>query len=284
MACWLEPHWVSTVVAAADRGRPAVSHAVRAMLNALLADLADAAADDLADLGRIDARRARSAPSARWPAARPGGRWTGRRRGARSGCGRPRRSRRWSCPERTAGPAAASSLPGAGRVAALLYRDRTVTDFVPLLPAARHARPSSGVALVPRARQPRLGRRGAARRGRRRRRPAAVPRDARHRRRAGPSTSAPIAPAADDGAVQRPAAALGPPARGRSGRSPGGPCSSSSGRARTGSAVAAARRPAPAPGERAMRCPSCGLLAFPRLAPAIITLVTGATRRCWRAA
>jgi NAD+ diphosphatase len=29
-----------------------------------------------------------------------------------------------------------------------------------------------------------------------------------------------------------------------------------------------------APGERAKRCPSCGLLAFPRLAPAIITLVT----------
>ena len=27
-------------------------------------------------------------------------------------------------------------------------------------------------------------------------------------------------------------------------------------------------------GDRAMRCPSCGLLAFPRLAPAIITLVT----------
>ncbi len=29
-----------------------------------------------------------------------------------------------------------------------------------------------------------------------------------------------------------------------------------------------------APGERARRCPACGLLAFPRLAPAIITLVT----------
>ena len=27
------------------------------------------------------------------------------------------------------------------------------------------------------------------------------------------------------------------------------------------------------PGERAMRCPACGLLAFPRLAPAVITLV-----------
>lgn len=30
----------------------------------------------------------------------------------------------------------------------------------------------------------------------------------------------------------------------------------------------------PAAGERAMRCPACGLLSFPRLAPAMITLVT----------
>ncbi|MHB8467982.1 MAG: NAD(+) diphosphatase [Acidimicrobiales bacterium] len=30
----------------------------------------------------------------------------------------------------------------------------------------------------------------------------------------------------------------------------------------------------PSPGERARKCPQCGLLAFPRLAPAIITLVT----------
>jgi len=30
----------------------------------------------------------------------------------------------------------------------------------------------------------------------------------------------------------------------------------------------------PSPGERAKRCPACGLVAFPRLAPAIITLVS----------
>jgi NAD+ diphosphatase len=30
----------------------------------------------------------------------------------------------------------------------------------------------------------------------------------------------------------------------------------------------------PVPGERAKRCPTCGLLAFPRLAPAVIVLVT----------
>lgn len=33
----------------------------------------------------------------------------------------------------------------------------------------------------------------------------------------------------------------------------------------------------PAPGERAMRCPACGLSSFPRLAPAMITLVTRGT-------
>lgn len=33
-------------------------------------------------------------------------------------------------------------------------------------------------------------------------------------------------------------------------------------------------RTVPADGERAMRCPACGLLAFPRLSPATITLVT----------
>src|SRR5438270_4526923 len=32
VACWLEPHWLSTVVAATVRGRPAASQAVRAML------------------------------------------------------------------------------------------------------------------------------------------------------------------------------------------------------------------------------------------------------------
>ena len=30
----------------------------------------------------------------------------------------------------------------------------------------------------------------------------------------------------------------------------------------------------PVPGDRAMRCPACGLLAYPRVAPAMITLVT----------
>jgi hypothetical protein len=33
VACWLEPHWLSTVVAATSCGSPCASHAVRAMLN-----------------------------------------------------------------------------------------------------------------------------------------------------------------------------------------------------------------------------------------------------------
>ncbi len=56
VACWLEPHCVSMVVAGVDWGRPAASHAVRGDVEALLADLADASADDLADLGGIDPR------------------------------------------------------------------------------------------------------------------------------------------------------------------------------------------------------------------------------------
>ena len=55
VACWDEPHWLSTVVAATEIGRPAVSHAVRADVEGLLAHLGHAAADDLADLGRVDA-------------------------------------------------------------------------------------------------------------------------------------------------------------------------------------------------------------------------------------
>ena len=34
MACWLEPHWRSTVVPGTDSGKPAPSRALRAMLTA----------------------------------------------------------------------------------------------------------------------------------------------------------------------------------------------------------------------------------------------------------
>ena len=58
-ACWAEPHWRSTVVAAASIGRPSCSQALRAMLKRLLAELLHAARDDVLDLGGIDARAAR---------------------------------------------------------------------------------------------------------------------------------------------------------------------------------------------------------------------------------
>jgi NAD+ diphosphatase len=59
-----------------------------------------------------------------------------------------------------------------------------------------------------------------------------------------------------------------------SGRSPAAPCSSPSGPAPIGSAAAAARRRCRPDNDRSMKCPACGLLAYPRLAPAMITLVT----------
>ena len=63
VACWDEPHCVSTVVAATSAAGRRVSQAVRVDVEGLLADLADAAADDLADLGRVDAGALGTAPS-----------------------------------------------------------------------------------------------------------------------------------------------------------------------------------------------------------------------------
>ena len=64
VACCEEPHWVSTVVLATDCGRPARQPRRAADVEGLLADLAHAAADDLADRGGVDARSARRPPSA----------------------------------------------------------------------------------------------------------------------------------------------------------------------------------------------------------------------------
>ena len=65
------------------------------------------------------------------------------------------------------------------------------------------------------------------------------------------------------------------------GPSRGGRCSWSSGAARIEfcGRCATETEPAPPPNDRAMQCPTCGLLAFPRLAPAIIVLVTREERR-----
>ena len=59
VACWLDPHWVSTVVAAVGQRQAGGEPGGAGDVEGLLADLADAAADDLADLGRVDARCAR---------------------------------------------------------------------------------------------------------------------------------------------------------------------------------------------------------------------------------
>ena len=110
----------------------------------LLADLADAAADDLADLGRVDAGALDQLLLRRRPAGRRGGWWTGRRRAARRACGRLRRSRRRSWPQRRAdgsartwavGPAERPPVERPGTRAGGRWRRRT-----------RRARPEAEVA------------------------------------------------------------------------------------------------------------------------------------------
>ena len=95
-ACWAEPHWRSTVVAGVSIGSPASSQALRAMLMPLLAELLDAAGDDVLDLARRRCRRARSPRRRSWRAGwrrgRPCSSPSPRGRG-RSGSGRPPRSR-----------------------------------------------------------------------------------------------------------------------------------------------------------------------------------------------
>ena len=55
VACCDEPHWASTVVAATSRGSPAREPRGPGDVEGLRADLAHAAADDLADQGGVDA-------------------------------------------------------------------------------------------------------------------------------------------------------------------------------------------------------------------------------------
>ena len=91
VACCDEPHWRVDGGGGRREGQAGGQPRGAGDVERLLADLADAAADDLVDLGRVDARTARSAPSGRCRAGRRGAWWTGRRRGARWGCGRLRR-------------------------------------------------------------------------------------------------------------------------------------------------------------------------------------------------
>ena len=143
--------------------------------------------------------------------------------------------------------------------------------FVPLLLPARHARPS-------RARRwfwvQRRSRWPSATPAPERRLGPALPRHARHGGLLGASTCPTRPPAPADDAVRGPARGCGASvpetewtvagravqlvAWGRTHRFCG----------RCGDA-----RRSPPPGDRAMRCPACGLLAYPRLAPAVIALV-----------
>ena len=53
-ACWAEPHWRSTVVAGRLDRQPGLEPGVAADVDALLAELLDAAGDDVLDLGGVD--------------------------------------------------------------------------------------------------------------------------------------------------------------------------------------------------------------------------------------
>ena len=64
IACWLLPHWRSTVVPGTVSGKPAPSSALRAMLTAWSPTWVHRAGDDVVDLGRVDARCARPAREA----------------------------------------------------------------------------------------------------------------------------------------------------------------------------------------------------------------------------
>ena len=54
IACWLEPHWRSTVTPGTSSGKPAASQDSRAMLPACAADRVDAADDHVVDGAGVD--------------------------------------------------------------------------------------------------------------------------------------------------------------------------------------------------------------------------------------
>ena len=91
VACCDDPHWLSTVVAATSSGSPALSQARPRDVERLLADLAHAAADDLADLQRVDAGAVDRPPAAPRRAGRRDAPWRARRCGDRAALGPLRR-------------------------------------------------------------------------------------------------------------------------------------------------------------------------------------------------
>ena len=247
------PWWRRT-----ESGSPAVSHAVRAMLKRLLADLADAAADDLADLGRVDAGAARR--SSRWTVASRSAGWT---------LDSPP-------PRRPTGVRTASTITTLVIAAAYEASDgpSVHAEGAPVRPdcSCRPTRPAIvGSPAGSTSRRDEVASQAT-------RRPAdgmapALPRHARHGGLLGASTSPTTRPTRPTRVLLDLRRLWGRGAELPVDRRPAGPCSSWPGAAPTATAGAAARRPSAVPGDRAMRCPGCGLLAYPRLAPAVIALV-----------
>ena len=56
IACWLLPHWRSTVVPGTDSGKPGAEQRIAGDVDGLVADLGDGAGDHVVDLRGVDAR------------------------------------------------------------------------------------------------------------------------------------------------------------------------------------------------------------------------------------
>src|SRR3954469_19400215 len=147
VACWLDPHWLSTVVAATDCGRPAESHAVRAML-------------------KLCSPTWLTHPPTTWPISAgsiPD-------RSITASCTAASSSAGWTLdrppPRRPTGVRSASTITTSVMAAAYgefgLYGESRERSVRPHGPAAGHPR-GGGIALVPRSGQPRVGGRVALR-------------------------------------------------------------------------------------------------------------------------
>ena len=275
VACWLLPHWVSTVVAAIVSGRPAASHAVRPMLNAcsptwltqppttwsisagsMPGALDDRLLDGAEHLGRVHGGQATIA-LADGGADGIDDHDVAHARSLRGGS----RSQRAEAARAAAAPSARPGVARGGRL-----RWRIMASFIPSLtpPAAPSGHRYIHVIGADGLRRRSPGRRRVGR---------ALPRHASATyglvggRRA-PRRRPVVRRGSRPVHVLRPGVAR--------------PSGCAAGRAvqlvewaRTHRFCGRCGTPTePSAGERSMKCPACGLLAFPRLAPAMITLVT----------
>src|SRR3954471_20098446 len=145
VACWLDPHWLSTVVAATDCGRPGERPAVPAMLKLCSPPwLTHPPTTCPISAGSMPDRSI----TAFWTSASSSAGWT---------LDRPP-------PRRPTGVRSASTITTSVMAAAYgvvrLYGECRERSVRPHRPAAGHAR-RGRIALVPRPRQPRVGGGGA---------------------------------------------------------------------------------------------------------------------------